>query len=139
MADNIRLGTAKFMTISEPLATRIQASEQPRLLSREVKSKLFETVIPFSEQSKKEAAELLKRVHDLSAGALDGTFELKSDDVDEIPVRLFHPRGPQAKEFDSSTQDDEAVDSYVAASYCWQKPQDSCTQIESLGEWQSMN
>jgi len=124
MAPNFRLDTARLVTIPEPLATRILLSDRPRLLSQEVKSKLFETEIPFSDQFKGEATEFLKRINQLSGGALKSTFELKSDDVAKIPFRLFNPRRLEDENDDESRQEGYLVDSYIAASYCWQQPQE---------------
>ncbi len=123
MAVNIRIGTAKFLTIREPVATRIHVSEQPKLLSRAVKSKLFETLIPFSEEYKQKAADLYMRINLLSGGNLEHAFEIKSDDIDGIPFRLLNPKGLQGDKCDESSQEDKLMDSYVAASYCWQQSQ----------------
>ena len=125
MTPPVRIGAATFVTVSEPLATNILASDQPKLLSCVVKSRLFKTLIPFSDEYKRNATDLFGRVNELLGSTLKNVFELKSDDIDDIPFRILNPRGQQAGNGDGSKQEDELVESYIAASYCWQWPQGS--------------
>jgi len=121
----VRIGAAKFVTVPEPLATNILASDLPKLLGQAVKSKLFKTLVPFSDEYKRNAADLFRRVNELWGSTLKNVFELKSDDIDDIPFRILNPRGQRADNGDGSKQEDELVGSYIAASYCWQWPQGS--------------
>lgn len=144
MVPNNRIGTVKFVTLSGPLATRILASEKPELLTRSAKSQLFKTEIPSPDQRKKAAASLFERANALSSGSLKNIFELKSDDIDELPFRVFNPKLPlqhtspeelDAKVRNRAIQSNELIDSYVAASYCWQQPQDLCPESGKSGTW----
>ena len=123
-----------FVTIPEPFTMKPVTSTRPELLSLEVKSKLFDPVIPFSDEYKKEAVELLAWINMLSGGALKSAFELKSDDIEKIPFRLLNPRGIQHISGDGSSQEHEAMESYVAASYCWQPTQESYPERDISGQ-----
>jgi hypothetical protein len=119
MDNSFRIGQCSFKTFNELLPKRISASDV-RTLDLEGKSRLLASSVPFPEDYKQRATQILDYLHALSENSLNDVFKLKSDDITHIPLRLLNP----------GQNPTEPEKSYVTASYCWSLPDEG----ESFGE-----
>ena len=113
MDNTFRIGQCSFRTFAGPLPKRISALDV-HTLDFEAKSRLLSSSVPFPEDYKQRATQILDYLHTLSENLLNGVFKLKSDDITHIPFRLLNQGG-------NSTEPEE---SYVTASYCWSVPEE---------------
>jgi hypothetical protein len=120
-----------FLTLPTPLPTYIDSADI-HTISLEAKLKLLSSTVPFDEGYKVHAKEILGYVEALSEQSLNGVFELKSDDVQKLPMRLLGPghehignrNEMKEKEVRGSEGEDDKDkwESFIAASYCWGQP-----------------
>jgi hypothetical protein len=113
MENLFRIGQCSFRAFTEPLPKRISSSDV-RTLDLEAKSKLLSSSVPFPEDYKQRATQILDYLCALSENSLNNAFKLKSDDITRIPLRLLNPGGNLP----------ESEESYVTASYCWSVPEE---------------
>jgi hypothetical protein len=139
-----RKGQCKFLSLSEPFATQILASDI-HIVNLEAKAELLSQVVPFSPEYKDAAKQIQGYFQGVTEGALKDVFTLKSDDISQIPLRLLNPTMKAGKDCGISSELDglekfhrqycrfgkvslekevmpSELGSYVTASYCWLKP-----------------
>jgi hypothetical protein len=107
----MRKDQCAFVAFPEAGPKRILASEI-YTLSLEAKSKLLASAVPFPENYKQHAREILCYLKSMSDDTLGSVFKLKSDDISHIPFRLLNPGRVST----------EVEDSYLTLSYCWLSP-----------------
>jgi hypothetical protein len=90
MDNSFRIGQCSFRTFNEPLPNLISALDV-RTLDLEGKSSLLASSVPFPEDYKQRATQILDYLHALSENSLNDIFKLKSDDITHIPLRLLNP------------------------------------------------
>ncbi len=116
-----------FLTLPSPLPSYIDSADI-HTIPLQAKLKLLSPTVPFAEDYKAHAKEVLGYVEALSEQSLNGVFDLKSDDVQSLPLRLLgpgyeHKETREQKEEDIETRgggdDKDQWESFIAASYCW--------------------
>ncbi|KUJ21216.1 uncharacterized protein LY89DRAFT_665662 [Mollisia scopiformis] len=94
-----------FITLPTPLPEYIDSADI-HTVALQSKLKLLSSTVPFNNEYKERAKKILDQVEALSGESLSSAFELKSDDVQELPMRLLGPGREQAVE-NSEVKDNE--------------------------------